>query len=67
MTRALLLCLALAACTTPPPTCPPLIPYSAAEQAQARAELATLPPDATLRQMMADYLTTRDRIRAACP
>lgn len=67
MTRALLLCLALAACATPPPACPPVIPYTAAEQDRAADELHALPPDAELRRMMGDYLLTRDRIRAACP
>ena len=44
--------------------CPPLITYTAAEQKQAAAELAMLPPASMVGRLVADYGKTRDACRA---
>ena len=61
----LLLLLTLTACTAPPPitACPPVVPYTAEQQARAADELDSLPADAELREMMADYKWMRDQAR----
>lgn len=65
MTRFALLLLALASCTAPPPitACPPIVEYSAKQQARAADELDALPADAELREMMVDYKWMRDQAR----
>ena len=65
MKRIILCTLFAAGCTTPPPVtvCPSPVPYSAAIQARAADELSTLPADAVLRGMMADYIRERDQLR----
>ena len=64
----LLLLLLLPACTDPAAVaqnaCPPIKPYSTAEQQQAAAELLELPPGSMLGQMIVDYGAERARLRA---
>ncbi|MBL8304346.1 MAG: hypothetical protein JNM26_16460, partial [Ideonella sp.] len=43
--------------------CPPVVPYSAEQQARAANELAALPQDAALRALMADYARVRQQLR----
>lgn len=43
--------------------CPLLIEYSAETRTRAADELASLPPDAALLGMVADYATLRERCR----
>ena len=69
MTRAILFLLAalgLAACGTPAVKiiCPPLVPYDAAFQQRAAAELDALPADAALVAMIGDYARLLAEIRA---
>ena len=45
-------------------TCPPVVPYSAADQARAAAEAAALPEGAVVVQMLSDYAVLRDQVRA---
>ena len=44
--------------------CPPVVPYSAADQARAAAEVATLPEGAVVIRMLSDYAVLRDQARA---
>lgn len=44
--------------------CPPVVEYSAAEQAHAAAEVDALPENAVLVRMMSDYAVLRDQARA---
>lgn len=46
------------------PACPPLVTYSAEEQARAADSLEALPPGAVLRRMFEDYGTMRHMVRA---
>lgn len=43
--------------------CPPVVPYSAADQARAAAEVATLPEGAVVVRMLSDYAVLRDQVR----
>ena len=65
--RWIFLCtLFVAGCTPsvhPITTCPPIVSYSAEQQARAADELDSLPADAELREMMADYKWMRDQAR----
>lgn len=57
----------VAACKTVPAvttTCLPLKPYTAADQQQLAAEVASLPPGSALARAMADYAAMRDADRA---
>ena len=44
--------------------CPPVVPYSATDQARAAAEVATLPEGAVVVRMLSDYAVLRDQARA---
>jgi hypothetical protein len=44
--------------------CPPVVPYSAADQARAVAEIAALPEGAVVIRMLSDYAVMRDQARA---
>ena len=44
--------------------CPPVVPYSAADQARAAAEVTTLPEGAVVIRMLSDYAVLRDQARA---
>lgn len=44
--------------------CPPVVEYSAADQARAAAEVEALPERAVLVRMMSDYAVLRDQARA---
>lgn len=57
----------LAGCATAPlpaPACPSLVTYSPAFQSKAADELETLPADAALGTIVADYKRLRDQVRA---
>ena len=59
--------LSLTACATAgsdSAPCPPVVEYSAAEQAHAAAEVDALPENAVLVRMMSDYAVLRDQARA---
>jgi len=43
---------------------PPVVPYSAADQARAAAEVAALPEGAVVVRMLSDYAVLRDQARA---
>jgi len=43
--------------------CPPVVEYSAAEQARAAAEIEALPEGAMLARMLSDYAVLRDQAR----
>jgi len=43
--------------------CPPAVPYSAADQARAAAEVAALPEAAVVVRMLSDYAVMRDQAR----
>jgi len=64
----LLLPLLLAACADPAAvarnTCPPIKPYTTAEQQRAADELLKLPPGSMLGQMIVDYGRERAMLRA---
>lgn len=63
--RAVVLLLFLTACTgTPITICPPIVPYTKADQQAASAELDTLPKPSTLGRFMTDYGRLRDVLRA---
>lgn len=48
--------------------CPPLIVYAKDQQTQLADELDALPPDAVMiRRWLADYILTRDQLRACQP
>ncbi len=44
--------------------CPPVVPYSAADQLRAAAEVAALPEGAVVVRMLSDYAVLRDQARA---
>ena len=44
--------------------CPPVVPYSAADQARAAAEVDALPEGAVVVRMLSDYAVMRDQSRA---
>jgi hypothetical protein len=46
------------------PACPPVVAYSADEQAQVAEELQRLPEDAALTEWLADYAVLREQARA---
>lgn len=61
--------LLLSACATVgsdpvPGTCPPVVDYPPAEQAQVAGEVAALPEGALLPAWLADYAVLRDQARA---
>lgn len=60
--------LSLSACamvsSDPPALCPPVVPYTRAEQAQVAVELAALPDGSLIADWLADYVVMRDQARA---
>jgi hypothetical protein len=68
MKPILLFLLLLTACSDPAAVaqnaCPPIKPYSTAEQQKAAEELLKLPPGSMLGQMIVDYGSERARLRA---
>lgn len=44
--------------------CPPVVDYTAAEQARAGGEVEALPEGAVIVRMLSDYAVLRDRARA---
>lgn len=44
--------------------CPPVVDYTAADQARAADEVETLPEGAVIVRMLADYAVLRDQARA---
>ena len=44
--------------------CPPIVDYSAGEQARAAAEVDALPEGAMIVRMLADYAVLRDQARS---
>ncbi len=44
--------------------CPPVVDYTAAEQARAAEEVETLPEGAVIVRMLSDYAVLRDQARA---
>ena len=44
--------------------CPPVVDYSAAEQARAADEVEALPEGAVIVRMLGDYAVLRDQARA---
>ena len=44
--------------------CPPVIEYSAADQARAADEIEALPEGAVIVRMLSDYAVLRDQTRA---
>ena len=44
--------------------CPPVVDYTAADQAQAADEVETLPEGAVIVRMLGDYAVLRDQARA---
>ncbi len=44
--------------------CPPVVTYSAADQARTAAEIAALPEGAVVVRMLSDYAVLRDQARA---
>lgn len=45
-------------------TCPPVVDYTAADQARAADEVEALPEDAVIVRMLGDYAVLRDQARA---
>ena len=43
--------------------CPPVVLYSATEQARAASEVAALPESAVVVRMLSDYAVLRDQVR----
>lgn len=43
--------------------CPPVVEYTAADQAQAAEEVETLPEGAVIVRMLSDYAVLRDQAR----
>ncbi|MCW3782117.1 hypothetical protein OM960_10990 [Defluviimonas sp. CAU 1641] len=43
--------------------CPPVVVYSAADQARAAAEVETLPEGSVVVRMLSDYAVMRDQVR----
>ena len=60
--------LSLSACamvsSDPPALCPPVVPYTRAEQAQVADEQANLPDGSLMADWLADYAVMRDQARA---
>ena len=60
--------LSLSACATassdPRVPCPPVVPYSAADQTRAAAEVAILLEGAVVIRILSDYAVMRDQARA---
>ncbi|MSO93507.1 MAG: hypothetical protein EXQ86_08940 [Rhodospirillales bacterium] len=57
----------LAACagaSSDPTVCPPVVAYSRDFQARAADELAGLPAPSALEEMLKDYTSLRDQLRA---
>ncbi len=58
----------LSGCATANPDarapCPPVVLYSATEQARAKSEVAALPESAVAVRMPSDYAVLRDQVRA---
>lgn len=48
----------------PPSACPPVVTYSAAEQAKVADEVAALPGEAVIIAWLSDYSLMRDQARA---
>lgn len=48
----------------PPGACPPVVAYSATEQAKVAKEVAELPHGAVIVDWLADYAVLRDQARA---
>jgi hypothetical protein len=46
------------------PSCSPVVPYSAADQTRAAAEVAAMPEGAVVLRMLSDYAVMRDQARA---
>ena len=44
--------------------CPPVVDYTAAEQARAADEVEALPEDAVIVRMLSNYAVLRDQARA---
>ena len=44
--------------------CPPVVDYTAADQARAADEVAALPELAVIVRMLGDYAVLRDQVRA---
>jgi len=44
-------------------SCPPVVPYSATDQARTAAEIAALPEGAVVIQMLSDYAVLRNQAR----
>lgn len=44
--------------------CPPVVEYTAADQAQAAEEVEALPESAVVLRMLSDYAVLRDQARA---
>ena len=60
--------LSLSACamvsSNPTALCPPVVPYTRAEQAQVAGELMALPDGSLIADWLADYAVMRDQARA---
>ena len=61
--NGLLATICLVGCATTISSCPPLRAYTPAFQERAAAELAGLPAESALAEMIADYGQLRDRVR----
>ena len=44
-------------------SCPPVVEYTTVDQAQAAAEVETMPESALVVQMLSDYAVLRDQVR----
>ncbi len=44
--------------------CPPVVDYTAADQARAADEVEALPEGTVIAQMLGDYAVLRDQVRA---
>ena len=63
-----LLALLLGGCAATTTTvCPSLVSYTETEQNRLAGELDAAPADAVWPDMIIDYVSLRDQIRAACP
>ena len=67
-TALMIAMLSLSACATAgsdaQAPCPPIVPYSAADQARAAIEVEALQENATVVRMLSDYAVMRDQARA---
>jgi hypothetical protein len=65
---AALLAALVAGCASPAPiaqtSCPPLVQYTAEEEARAKVELLSLPAGSVIAQMIVDYGKERSILRA---